>query len=669
MSLIQSLQCCSISTQAFTKAAQTIEGPGQKQPRHHHHHHPAQTIRPIGSAPTAYQPLDQIPLRDTFAWNSLLRAYLVDGNSWKTILVYRHMLLCGARPDHRTLPAVLRASGLSDAFSNGKQVHAHALKLGFASDSYVVSALMEFYGQFEGADIAAMVFSCSNQKNSVSWTLLAKLYLTEDKPSLALQLFHQMVNSNVELDAVALVTAARACGRLRSVHEGKKLHEIARKTGLESDVLVGNSLMKMYLECKRIEEARALFDQMPSKDAASWTTIISGYVNNGGFNEGLKLFRVMCIEGVRPDSFTVSAILPACARIAAHKHGMEIHGCIIRRHIQMNPTVSNALMDMYVKSGSVKAASNIFDRMLEKDAISWTVMIVGYSLHGRGDRGVSLFHHMKENSIVLPDGTTFAAALHACRTACMVEEGRQLFTSIKQPEVEHFAMMVSLLARVGLFDEARTFVEDLRIGCHAIVQRAMLEGCRVHRNTKMGKRIAEQLIELEPLNAENYVLMLNAYAANGKWDVVEGLREMIRDMGLKPKKAYSWIEVRSKVHVFGVGDVSHPRSQRIYWELGCLMKRMKKVGYVLDKDFSLHDVDEERECIPSGHSEMLAVAFGLISMQGSTTVRVAKNLSVCRSCHASLKMVSRVVGKEIVLKDPRVFHHFKDGLCSCRDMW
>lgn len=528
---------------------------------------------------------------------------------------------------------------------------------------------MEFYGQFEGTDIAAMVFNCSNQKNSVSWTLLAKLYITEDKPSFALQLLHQMVNSNVELDAVALVTAARACRRLRSVHEGKKLHEIARRIGLESDALVGNSLLNMYLECERIEEARALFDQMASKDAVSWTTIISGYVNNGGFNEGLKLFRVMCMEGVRPDSFTVSAILPACARVAAHKHGKEIHGCIIRCQIQMNATVSNALMDMYVKSGSVEAASNIFDRILEKDVISWTVMILGYSLHGQGDHGISLFHQMEENSIVLPDRTTFTAALHACSTACEVEEGRHCFNVIEEPEVEHFALMVSLLSRAGLFDEVRAFVEEHRIGHYAMVQRAMLEGCRLHRNIKMGKRIADQLIELEPLNAGNYVLMLNINAANQKWDVVEGLRETIRDMGLKPKKAYSWIEVRSKVHVFGVGDVLHPRTQRIYWELECLMKRMKEEGYVLEKDFSLHDVDEERECIPSGHSEMLAVAFGLISMQGSTILRVAKNLSVCRSCHASLKMVSRIVGKEIVLKDPQIFHHFKDGFCSCRDMW
>ncbi|XP_008778287.1 pentatricopeptide repeat-containing protein At3g12770-like [Phoenix dactylifera] len=668
MSLLQSLQCCSISTQAFTKATQPIKGPEQQRRRHHHRHHRTQ-IRPIGSVPTAYQPLDQIPLRDTFAWNSLLRAHLVDGNCWQTILVYRHMLLCGVRPDRHTLPAVLRASGLSDASSNGKQVHAHALKLGFASDSYVVTALMEFYGQFEGADIAGVVFNCSNQKNSVSWTLLAKLYLMEDKPSFALQLFHRMVNSNMELDVVALATAARACGQLRSVHEGKKLLKIAGRTGLESDVLVGNSLLKMYLDCERIEEARALFDQMPSKDAVAWTTIISGYVNNGVFNEGLKLFRAMCIEGVAPVSFTVSAILPACARVAAYKHGKEIHGCIIRRQIHMNPTVSNALMDMYVKSGSIEAASKIFNRILEKDVISWTVMILGYSLHGRGDRGISLFHQMEESSTVLPDRTTFAAALHACSTACMVEEGRHFFEFIQEPELEHFALMVSLLSRAGLFDEVRAFVEDHRIGHHAMVQRAMLGGCRVHRNMKTGKRIAEQLIELEPLNAENYVLMLNMYAASRKWDVVEGLRETIRDMGLKPKKACSWIEVRRKVHVFGVGDVSHPRSQRIYWELECLMKRMKAEGHVLEKDFGLHDVDEERECIPCGHSEMLAVAFGLISTQGSTTLRVAKNLSVCRSCHASLKMISRIVGKEIVLKDPQIFHHFKDGLCSCRDMW
>lgn len=154
------------------------------------------------------------------------------------------------------------------------------------------------------------------------------------------------------------------------------------------------------------------------------------------------------------------------------------------------------------------------------------------------------------------------------------------------------------------------------------------------------------------------MLLSNWYADNGKLD-----------MSLKPKKRYGWIEFQNKVHVFGTGDISHPRSERIYTELQCLMKKVKAEAQRPASGFSFHGVDEERECIQIGHSEMVALSFGLICTQPGATIRITKNLRMCRGCHDSAKLVSKIVEREIILKDPNCFHHFKDGFCSCRDFW
>ncbi|OVA17328.1 Pentatricopeptide repeat [Macleaya cordata] len=624
-----------------------------------------------GELSTTHKVFDEIPHSvDTFAWNTLIQTHLGNGAHDHVISIYRTMLLRGVHPDKHTLPRVLTASRLSGSFFCGKQIHGHTLKLGFGSDQYVVTALMEMYGRHDGAAAARRLFDQSSRKNSVSWTLMAGLYIIEDKPNLAIETFHQMLKLGAEnVDAVALSTVLSACGRLKSLQEGKKVHEIARKRELEFDVLVSNSLLKMYLDCGSIKDARLVFDRMHSKDVISWTAILSGYVKNGGFNEGLKLFRLMNSEGIKPDSFSVSSVLPACARISARKHGREIHAYTLRNGVDSNIAVQNAQIDMYMKSGCSESASKIFVRMREKDTISWTIMILGYSLHGQGRLGVELFQKMM-NMRVRIDDTVYVAVLCACNTARMVEEGKSYFKFIRAPKIEHYSLMVSLLGRAGHFDEARSFIDEHQIEWHKEVQRALLAGCRIHRNTKMAKRVIERLTELEPLNAENYLLLSNMYAANAKWDVVKNLRELIRDMDLRPKKAYTWIEIRNKVHVFGVGDVSHPRSERIYYELQSLMKKMKEgEGYIPDRDFGFHDVDEERECIPIGHSEMLAISFGLISTQVGTTLRITKNLRVCHNCHSSAKMISKIVGREIILKDPDRFHHFKDGICSCEDFW
>ncbi|XP_015570328.1 pentatricopeptide repeat-containing protein DOT4, chloroplastic-like [Ricinus communis] len=628
-------------------------------------------LRLLKSAHSAFplQPLDEIPLSDTFAWNNLIHSHLTNRDPFSALSIYLHMLLRGALPDRRTFPRVLNASRLSTNLFLGKQIHAQALKFGFSSDPYVISSLIDFYGHLDSTDAARSLFDNSPSKNSVSWTVLARLYLMQNKPDVVLSLFYQMLDFNSLFDPVALATALRACGMLRSMHHGKILHGFAKKCRLEFDILVSNSLLKMYVDCHCIEDARATFHQMPTKDIISWTEIINGYVKIGEFNEALKLFRQMNIAGIRPDSLSLSTILPACARPAAHKLGREIHAYLLRNGIELNLMLQNALIDMYVKSGFMESASLIFVRMKEKDVISWTVMILGFSLHGQGELGVELFRRLEKDPSIEIDQYIYAAVLRCCTTACMVEEGKLYFGCIKEPNVTHYALMVALLARAALFDEATTFIQEHQIGGCGEVLRALLDGCQIHQQVKIAKQVIEQLGELEPLNAENYVLLSNWYAANTRWEKVEKLKEKIKAMGLKIKKAYSWIEHRNKVHAFATGDLSHPRSEIIYGKIQCLMKELEVREHGLAPIFSLHDVEEERECTQIKHSEMLALCFGLISTQAGATIRVVKNHRVCHSCHECAKTISKIVEREIIIKDSYCFHHFKDGICSCRDLW
>ncbi|XP_057548308.1 pentatricopeptide repeat-containing protein DOT4, chloroplastic-like [Amaranthus tricolor] len=618
--------------------------------------------------PVSHHVLDKMPNSDTFAWNNLIRTHLAIGEIDNVMYIYQQMLLRGVFPDKHTIPRILAASHLSDSLFLGRQVHAHAVKLGISSEDYVISALMKMYGHLDGAKTVRQVFNTlSVGKSSVFGTLLISMYLKEHKPKLALDVFYQMVTLSAEIDAVAIMTAIGACGMLRSLQDGRRVHKIAKTCELGTHVLVCNSLLKMYLDCGSIESAREVFDDMSSRDPISWTEMIRGYVKNGGYNEGLKLFKKMMTEGIRPDPHAVSSILPACARMTSHKQGKEIHCYLIRNGVEMNITVENSLIDMYVKSGSIEAASRIFREMTSRDAISYTIMIYGYALHGQGANGVDLFREMKKNNFVI-DEVAYSSSLYACVAANLVEEGMMFFSFIRRPNVKHYAFMVLLLARAGFFNKAKTFVEENQIGKHVEVVRALLDGCRVHRNTKTGKKIVEWLCEMEPLNADNYIMLSNWYAGNAKWDTVCKLRETIRDMGLMPRRAYSWIEFHNKIHVFGTGDVCHPRSEKLYWELQVLMKKMEEEGYVFDAEFHLHDVDEERECIPIGHSELLAISFGLISTEKST-IRITKNSRVCHNCHEIAKFISRLKSREIILKDPSCFHHFKGGQCSCGDFW
>lgn len=110
--------------------------------------------------------------------------------------------------------------------------------------------------------------------------------------------------------------------------------------------------------------------------------------------------------------------------------------------------------------------------------------------------------------------------------------------------------------------------------------------------------------------------------------------------------------------------------EEIYAKLEALSGQMEAAGYVPDTKCVLHDVEEEqKKYMLLYHSEKLAIAFGLINTPPGTSIRIVKNLRVCDDCHSASKYISKIVSREIVMRDTSRFHHFKDGNCSCGDYW
>jgi hypothetical protein len=86
-------------------------------------------------------------------------------------------------------------------------------------------------------------------------------------------------------------------------------------------------------------------------------------------------------------------------------------------------------------------------------------------------------------------------------------------------------------------------------------------------------------------------------------------------------------------------------------------------------DTELHDVEEEEKVFHLfQHSAKLAFAFGVINTP-PTTLHIFKNLQVCGDCHAATKLIAKLVGRSIIVQDANCFHHFQDGVCSCREYW
>jgi len=110
----------------------------------------------------------------------------------------------------------------------------------------------------------------------------------------------------------------------------------------------------------------------------SWTSMVSGYTQNGWFEEALVLFRMMESEGMKPDLYAITSVLHACACSGSLDKDKHVHDFVARNGLESNLFVANPLMDMYAKCGNMDAARVVFDRMARKDIISWDTLIGGY---------------------------------------------------------------------------------------------------------------------------------------------------------------------------------------------------------------------------------------------------------------------------------------------------
>lgn len=403
--------------------------------------------------------------------------------------------------------------------------------------------------------------------------------------------------------------ALKACTLKSSLVEGKQMHALVINFGFEPIIFLQTSLISMYSATGNVADAHNMFDEIPSKNLISWTSVISAYVDNQRPNKALQLFRQMQMDDVQPDIVTVTIALSACADLGALDMGEWIHAYIRHRGLDTDLCLNNSLINMYSKCGEIGTARRLFDGTQKKDVTTWTSMIVGHALHGQAEEALQLFTEMKEtnkrarknkrndeheSSLVLPNDVTFMGVLMACSHAGLVEEGKQHFRSMKEdyslrPRISHFGCMVDLLCRAGLLTEAYEFILKMPVRPNAVVWRTLLGACSLqgdsngngNSNIKICSEARRQLLELEPSHVGDNVIMSNLYAAKGVWDKKMLVRNQIKQ---RRDPGCSSIEVGIDIKEFVAADDQHPCMPQIYEILDHLTRTMRASDCALGTD-------------------------------------------------------------------------------------
>lgn len=403
--------------------------------------------------------LDEMPERDVVSWTALIQGLVAEGYGTDGVCLFSEMKKDGVRPNEFTLATGLKACCDSLDLEFGKQLHAEAVKVGFFSDLFVGSALVDLYGKCGAMELADRAFICMPEQNAVSWNALLSGYAQNGDVEKVLKLFYGITESEMKFSTFTLSTVLKCCANSGSLREGQVVHSLATKLGFELDEFLSCSLADMYSKCGLAVDALKVFMRIRDPDVVAWSAMITCLDQQGLWQEAASHFHLMRRKGIRPNHYSFSSILSSARDLGDLRFGDSIHACIWKFGFECDLSIGNALIAMYTKHGRIQDGTQVFDTMKDRDLVTWNALLSGFHDYELCSLGPRIFHQLLVEGFK-PNIYTFVSILRSCSSLMDVSFGKQIHVHAIKNSLDDNDFVGTVL--VDMYAKTR-FLEDADI--------------------------------------------------------------------------------------------------------------------------------------------------------------------------------------------------------------
>ncbi|KAL0383959.1 UNVERIFIED_CONTAM: Pentatricopeptide repeat-containing protein [Sesamum radiatum] len=432
---------------------------------------------------------------------------------------------------------------------------------------YSWNNMLSGYASLGMAKAAKRLFDRMPERDFVSWNTMVMACVQSGWFDQALRFYMELRRLDIGFNEYSFAGVLTVCVKLRELWLAKQLHCQVFLIGFLSNVVLSSSILDAYAKCGEVGDASRLFDEMRKKDVLAWTTLVSGYARWGDMKAARQIFYSMPEKNSVSWTALIAGCLLACASLISLEQGRQLHSHMITAGIRPSVVVVSSLIDMYSKCGSLEVSKRVFDTIENKQhVVLWNTMISALGHQGCGKQAIKFFVDMVRLG-VKPDGVTFHALLSACNHSGLVQEGLCLFESMMPdyniiPDQEHYSYLIDLLGRSGLFDELSNHLKKMPCKPDDHVWNALLGVCRIYGNVELARLMARHLVELEPQSTAAYLLLSGMYAALGRWESAEEVRQLTNVRHLEKDQALSWLEIDRKLHLdTKINKSRHPEKE------------------------------------------------------------------------------------------------------------
>ncbi|KAM7476718.1 hypothetical protein LguiB_023961 [Lonicera macranthoides] len=505
----------------------------------------------MGLHDIALRLFDDLPERNLATWNLVLRGLGELGRSNELLGLYYKMKLQAVLPNPITFCYLIRGFGNEKFLDEGKLLHCYAIKMGWSkSNLFVDNALVDFYSACGSVVDARKSFEVIPPEDVISWNSLVSVYALNGFQLDALEIFTRMQLWGKKPSVRSFVGLLNLSSGNQNLLLGKQIHSRALKMGFDyGSVHFQSALIDMYGKCGEIKDSVSIYEGVPNRTLETCNSLMTSLLHCGIVQDVVELFGLMVDEGIGFDEVSLSTTLKALSVSASAclSSCTLLHCSAIKSGFESDTVVSCSLINAYSRSGQVKLSLQVFEKLPSPNVICFTSILNAYARNGMGKEGLKMLETMIQNGLK-PDRVTFLCVLAGCNHSGLVEEGRKVFSSMKNlhgiyPDRQHYLCMVDLLGRAGLLDEAEELLKHAREKDDSVMWSSLLRSCRVHQNEAAGRRVAKILMDLEPEDPAAWLQASNFYSDIGDFETSMQIREVAVARNMQRDIGYSLIEV------------------------------------------------------------------------------------------------------------------------------
>ncbi|CAM0947199.1 unnamed protein product [Alopecurus aequalis] len=184
------------------------------------------------------------------------------------------------------------------------------------------------------------------------------------------------LGSGKKCDMEKFALLVQSCADVWSL---KKLHARILTHGFGWDVILGSKILGLYAHLGALSDSRLVLKRIINSDIALWNSAIVDYFRAGYLEEVIVLYRRLKSHQICLDGKTITFGLKSCTELRDLFLGQGLHVDSLKLGLSADKFVGSSLIGLYSKLGKMDDSQRVFKEIFDKDIVSYTSMISGYS--------------------------------------------------------------------------------------------------------------------------------------------------------------------------------------------------------------------------------------------------------------------------------------------------